>query len=70
MSRFDTPDARRAAAAKDAAFAELSDAQRRVSALQGQLTRARRELKAKQAVHARARAAWLDVVESDMEGAA
>lgn len=65
MSRFNTPDARRAKAAKDAAFAVLSEAQTRVHALQQQLTRARRELKAARAVHARAVDAWLALVETE-----
>ena len=70
MSRFATPDARRALAAKQAAFAELSAAQARVHALQQQLTRARRELRTKQTAHDRARADWLGLVDTDLEDVA
>lgn len=65
MSRFETPDARRALVAKQAAFANLSAAQARVHAIQQQLTRARRELRAAQAVHARAVDTWLSLVETE-----
>ncbi len=65
MSRFDTPDARRALAAKQATFADLGAAQARVHALQQQLTRARRELKAAQIAHARAVDTWLSLVETE-----
>ena len=69
MSRFDTPDARRALKAKQAAFARLSEAQQRVHAIQAQLTAARREVKLLQRDHVAAVNTWLTITESEEDAA-